>query len=247
VSYGTYHEEIKKSAERFFKETKNHQMEVLHNDGLYRHLRFREPRHSAYWFDLITWPGNLAFRGDGESYTFARANDMFHFFTQHELWKDGSVHINPQYWSEKLTSHNQSEVYDEEIFKDRLWEEVASMLEGGTVEKDQEERFRKAVTEMLENDDYSTDATAIQMLERFEFWNIEDHEYSYKYSSEKIGFDESWEWVSGCTAYEWWYLWACHGIVWGIKQYYEMFGRPHPSDQDAAVSWDVASRGVPIG
>lgn len=247
MSYETYHEEIRKSAERFFKEVKNHRMEVLHNDGLYRHLRFRDPKHSAYWFDLITWPGNLVFRGDGESYAWARATDMFHFFTQHELGKDGSISINPQYWAEKLTSHNQAEKYDEEIFKARLWEEVASMVEGGTVEKDQEERFRQAVTDMLEDEVHSTTDTAIQMLEHFEFWNDESHEYVHQYRSEKIGFDESWEWVSNCTAYEWWYLWACHGIVWGIKQYFEMFGRPDASDEALADSWDVASRGVVIG
>lgn len=247
MSYQTYHDEIKRSAERFFREVKNHRMEVLHNEGLYRHLRFRDPKRSAYWFDLITWPGNLAFRGDGESYTFARATDMFHFFTQHELWKDGSVHINPQYWAEKLTSHNQAEVYDAEIFTARLWEEVASMVEDGTVEEEQEERFRKAVTDMLDEEDYSTDATAIQMLERFEFWNNEDHEYSYKYNSEKIGFDESWEWVRDCTAYEWWYLWACHGIVWGIKQFYEVYGRPADDEYDTTETWDTARHGVPVG
>lgn len=250
MSYATYHDEIKKSAERFFQEIKDHRMEILHNDGLYRHLRFRNPKNSFYWFDLVTWPGNLAFRGDGESYTFARATDMFDFFTQHELGKDGSVHINPQYWAEKLTSHNQAEKYDEEIFKDRLWEEVASMIEGGTVEKAQEARFRQEVASMLEEEVYSTADTAIQMLENFQFYNIESHEYDYKYNSEKIGFDESWEWVSACTAYDWWYLWACHGIVWGVKQFLDAGHVLLPGQRpEHAEPWgrDVAALGSEVG
>jgi hypothetical protein len=56
-------------AERFAKETAEHDMEIVHDDGLYRHLRFRHqgPNYSSwYWFDLITVPGSLIFRGDGD-------------------------------------------------------------------------------------------------------------------------------------------------------------------------------------
>lgn len=244
----SYEEEIKKSAKRFFKETANHTMEVRHNDGLYRHLRFRDPRrnHGAYWFDLITWPGNLVFRGDGEAYAFARTTDMFEFFA-HELYGDGSVHINPQYWAEKLTSSDQSQKYDMDTFREELNKQAQYLIDDGTIiDKDQVERFRREVETLLEDEDYSTMDAAIRMLEEFSFFNEESHAYSYKHSSEAICFDDSWEWVRSCQVYEWWYLWACHGIVWGIKQYYGMFGRPEPTHEQPDTQ-DVARRGVPVG
>src|SRR5947208_10170763 len=38
---------------RFARDTAKHEMTVAHNDGLYRHLKFRNTEHSyLYWFDL---------------------------------------------------------------------------------------------------------------------------------------------------------------------------------------------------
>lgn len=244
----SYEEEIKKSAERFFRETAHHRMEVLHNDGLYRHLRFRDPRrgYGSMWFDLITWPGNLVFRGDGESYAFARTTDMFEFFA-HELYKDGSVHINPQYWAEKLTSHDQSQVYDMDTFREELDKQAQYLIDDGSIiDKDQVERFKREVEGLLEDEDYSTMEAALRMMDDFSFFNNEDHAYSSRHIGEAIRFEDSWEWVRSCQVYQWWYLWACHGIVWGIKQYYAMFGRPEGYDERGHTQ-DVARRGVPVG
>ena len=93
-------------SERFQRETAEHEMTVLHEDGLYRHVRFmhvatdpetgKRSRSSFYWFDLLTWPGCLAINGDCGSYVFSRIEDMFTFFT-------GS-RINPGYWAEKVRS-----------------------------------------------------------------------------------------------------------------------------------------------
>lgn len=90
-----------------------HQMRILHEDGLYRHLRFKNPANGFYWFDLIIWPGNLTITGDIGTYTFARDTDMFTFFTGE---------INTGYWAEKLqhgSSGGRASVrnYDEELFK----------------------------------------------------------------------------------------------------------------------------------
>jgi len=70
------------TAERFKRDTKDHEMTVLHEDGLYRHLRFRKPAggYSEYWFDLVTWPGVLVIRGDMETFAFSRTEDMLAFF-----------------------------------------------------------------------------------------------------------------------------------------------------------------------
>jgi hypothetical protein len=54
----------KAAAERFPRDTANHQMTVLFENGLYRHLRFDAPDGSGYRFDLVTWPNRLAFQGE---------------------------------------------------------------------------------------------------------------------------------------------------------------------------------------
>lgn len=95
--------------------TAEHVMSVLHDDGLYRHLRFSKPGTSIYRFDLITWPGYLTITGDLGTYTFARLEDMLDFFTGY---------INSGYWAEKLkngvSGGNRSvEEHDPEAF--RAW------------------------------------------------------------------------------------------------------------------------------
>lgn len=85
--------------EQFIGETREHEMHVLHDDGLYRHLRFQKPGTGIWHWDLITWPGSLAIRGDiGEGHIFTRTDDMLAFFdhgqTEHQ--------INVHYWAEKL-------------------------------------------------------------------------------------------------------------------------------------------------
>jgi hypothetical protein len=38
-------------------ETLHHELTVMHDDGNYRNLMFRNPASSLYWFSLATWPG----------------------------------------------------------------------------------------------------------------------------------------------------------------------------------------------
>ena len=94
----------------FNSDIEDHVITVMHEDGLYRHLRFRDPAHGMYWFDLITWPGNLTINGDMGTYTFARVEDMFKFFTGY---------INTGYWAEKERSRGRSELkeHDGDSFK----------------------------------------------------------------------------------------------------------------------------------
>jgi hypothetical protein len=92
--------------ERFVSDTADHEMTVLHNDGLYRHLRFKKPDSSTYWFDVITWPGSLTIHGDMGTYMFSRLEDMFEFFRS-------GVGINPGYWGEKVKAGDITR-YDED-------------------------------------------------------------------------------------------------------------------------------------
>lgn len=77
-------------------DTAHHRLEILRDDGVYRHLRMQQPGTSFYYYDIITWPGYLTVTGDMGTWTFSRTRDMFRFFG---AW-DGQ--INTGYWSEKL-------------------------------------------------------------------------------------------------------------------------------------------------
>src|SRR5690348_12248442 len=81
-------------AAQFADNTAEHELTILHGDGLYRHIRMQKPGTGMYHYDLVTWPGYLAISGDLDSYVFSRVRDMFTFFRGRG--------INPSYWAEKV-------------------------------------------------------------------------------------------------------------------------------------------------
>lgn len=97
---------------RFNDHTKDHVMTILHEDGLYRHLKFRSPETGFYWFELITWPGNLTITGDMGTYTFARVDDMFTFF---------QGYINTDYWAEKEKSRSRHDLKEHDGDEFKAW------------------------------------------------------------------------------------------------------------------------------
>ncbi|MDX3020116.1 hypothetical protein [Streptomyces acidiscabies] len=117
----------------FLSETAGHQLVVLHDDGLYRHLRIQKPGTRMWSWDITTWPGHLATSGDiADGYMFAREPDMIQFFarndSQNSYYCDGAPSIDVRYWAGKLNGGRSREVkkYDDEKFirhvKDSLGE-----------------------------------------------------------------------------------------------------------------------------
>jgi hypothetical protein len=51
---------------RFLLDTAFHRLEIVRDDGLYRHLRMKQPGKSCYYFDIVTWPGYLTVTGAWE-------------------------------------------------------------------------------------------------------------------------------------------------------------------------------------
>lgn len=208
-------------AARFARDTAQHQMTVLHEEGLYRHLRFsiRPSGYSEYWFDLITTPGQLVFSGDGESYVFRRLTDMFEFFRS-GIYRDGSLHINPGYWSEKLTSDRDSvKDYQEDLFVKLVWEQAEHLIEGEYVKPDQVDRFRQAIKDdIVEGGLYATADEGYRTVNEFEFYNDPSKELDYRHEPD-VRFEDAWEWFNATKDFDWWFLWACHAIVAGIARY----------------------------
>ena len=87
------------TAEEFAVMLRDHEMTIEHDDGLYRHLHCRSSKHCFDWFDIVTWPGSLAFSGDLGSYTFSRTDDMLGFFAG----KDGRD-LPFDYWAQKAVA-----------------------------------------------------------------------------------------------------------------------------------------------
>lgn len=85
----------------FAEETAEHVMTVLHDDGPYRHLRFRKPGTAIFGFDVVTWPGHIAISGDMGDTTMARIDDMISFVA-----KPGSDQISFGYWVEKIVAND---------------------------------------------------------------------------------------------------------------------------------------------
>jgi hypothetical protein len=194
-------------AERFARETRQHEIAILHDDGLYRHLRFQRPGTSSYAFELITVPNALIYRGE-ESYVFSRLRDMFEFFRS----PDG--HINPGYWSEKLTSDRDCvKKYDQALFEQLVRDHVAEAVEDDPTLRRLTDAVREAV---LESDEIGFEDGARDALTSFAFYKNPDDRWDVDKQPD-FQFHDTWEW--GLRDYDHWFLWACHAIVWGIRRH----------------------------
>lgn len=180
----------------------NHELQILHEDGLYRHLRFISPGTGIGYFDLVTWPGSLAIRGDiGEGFIFTREQDMIPWFGG--LTAEGR--INADYWSEKLDRGTREvrQVFSDDKFKTYLYEEVERFAEAkgydlADVRADVEAEFESEYT--------GTTDMAYQFME------------GLKYQGDHVAYDLS-EDVETWLEYDHHFLLACHAILWGVRKY----------------------------
>lgn len=142
---------------RFDADTTKHQMTVLHDDGLYRHLLFKEPGSSFYWFEVITYPGALTLGGDMGTWTFRRTEDMFEFFRDGR----GLTRINPGYWGEKLqggldSGHTIAQRYDDDRHAESVNAQVEEFLknEAAGWPDDVKDELRQEVKDQALTDSY---------------------------------------------------------------------------------------------
>ena len=201
----------------FLRDVSGHQMNVLHEDGIYRHIRFRRPGDSCYWFDLVTIPGKLIYTGDMGTFVFARLEDMFEFFRtdrEYAARKGHELCINSGYWAEKLlavdgASKGSCEEFDADAFRRVINEYrvgwMRSAYSRNTLDKDQRRELWDAVEDdVLSNiDEYGTD---VQRL-------------AYDFRHSKHYFSDLFE--HRFTRYTRTFLWCCYAIAWGVKTYDE--------------------------
>ena len=196
--------------EHFLNDVKDHQISIEKDDGVHRFVRFRRAEGSGYWFDLITWPGNLCISGDCGTYVFSRTNDMFGFFRS----ENGKLSINPHYWGEKLQSIGTNAGYKE-------------FYEDGFVE-----RVKQHFDNFIDGADYN-DKTKCELWDEIAADVIcassdgEHHAYAAVANfRHDLPDDECFEFVDffdggGTEKYTFHYIWILYAIVWGIMKYDE--------------------------
>lgn len=202
------------TATRFASDVEHHEMTVLRDDGLYRHVRFvrnapdfeagTTERSSFYWFELITWPGVLAIHGDMGTYTFARTEDMFGFF------RLSGGRINPSYWAEKAPHGTPVKEFSPELFEQLVTEHIEDLAERlpGLAADVKEE--------ILDAADSGHEAGAHQLLADYRYYADPADRYDPDVRPD-FEFHDTWEWDLRTWTYQ--FLWCCYAIVWGIAGY----------------------------
>lgn len=179
---------------RFEADTVDHELTVLQDDGVYRHLRFAAPGSSIHSYNLVTWPGYLAIVGDAGDYVFRRLTDMFQFFEQF------TATINPGYWAEKLVAPRSAERFSEEAFRARVQEWLADTCEGLSAA---EGVSLRAEVWLQVLDGVYDEHEAHSRLQQF------------AYRGHRI--DDAWEW--NLNEFDPRFLWCCWAIAHGVADY----------------------------
>lgn len=216
------------TAGRFDSDTAEHQMTVLRDDGLYRHLRFQKPGESFYWYDIVTWPGVLVVTGDNCDFMFSRERDMLPWF------ESDTGRINPDYWAQKLRGDRGGSDIARRYSEDRLrshvvqwfheqigmdWspagppptcDEWAADFDGFCeLEPGEVIELSLELEDMLL--DTGTENAAHEALRDFEF------SCGFGTRPRRLTIEDSWEW--DLRDFDQSFLWCCWAIVRGIERY----------------------------
>lgn len=198
--------------ERFLDTVKSHKIQIIVDDGIYRHLIFSKGSFN-HKFELITWPGHLCIAGDMGTYIFKRIEDMFCFFRSDK--NDGGVPVNPGYWGEKLQAISTFEGYkkfSEEDFKAAVMEHLIEWIRENRNDTTKEER--RDLLEAVRWEVLGADGDSGGYRKQ-----IAANDFSY-HVNDKVGefrFHDFWE--VNVEKYTYQYIWCLRAIVWGIQQY----------------------------
>jgi hypothetical protein len=189
--------------EIFLQDVKNHKITILHDEGVYRHIKLREPETSVMSFHLITGPGFLLYHGDMGCFVFERLHDMFDFLF--DFFREKT--INPSYWHEKLEAGIGQE-FSKEWFEETINDIMDQFIIDHEIGEEIADTLRDEMADMISLVETSQDA-----YEQVTNWSGEDFN-----ANDMFGQDA---WELKFDDYTFHYLWACYAIVWGIAKYDE--------------------------
>lgn len=195
----------------FLADVAKHEMTILRDDGVNRHVRFSCNGSSNMRFDLITWSGYLCYCGDMGTYVFSRIDDMFQFFRTDRRYfnfNKSGLSINKSYWGEKLQA--------ESTF-------------GEGYKKYSQDKFKKIINEIVENHIFDSELSeddANELRDEINSDVIDNSEFEYqaRESANEFkhnGFELTDFWEYDLTDYTHHYVWCCYALAWGIEKYDE--------------------------
>lgn len=208
----------------FLKEVATHQMHILHEDGVYRHIRFKRPGTGCMHFDLITYPGYLVYSGDMGCYVFCRLEDMFQFFRTDRRHQDGTgLKINRRYWSEKLQAVDGNrraagaKEFSPAKFRAAVWHDFLNWIRwrGQTFSKEQRrDLWEQIKEEVLSHED--DEHAAYNAANDFR-WRADGRPWFENNARPQFEFVDFWD--HDLTDYTHHFTWCCYALAWGIEQY----------------------------
>lgn len=186
--------------EIFLGDIKNHQIQIITESDVYRHVRFSGTDSGSFSFDLVTWPGYLCYTGDMGSFTFSRCRDMFDFFRS-SGHGEGKIYTNTGYWAEKC---------------------ISASIEDGISEYSPEKAM-ETITELLKEAGHDDDGVVALVKDKI-LPNLYDEgelrdSINYYAGLSVPAFSDFWEVNLHVRPYR--FIWACYAISWGITKYDE--------------------------
>lgn len=199
----------------FLTDVENHELIIVRDDGVNRHLRFKQPGTSSFYFDLITWPGCLCITGDMGTYVFQRIEDMFEFFrTDRQHGVGEGLKINQPYWSGKLIAvcsngklGGSAVEFSPDKFHRRVKEQLVSWWRYGELTRKQRRELREEIEHQVLRHCDDGEARAYDTLT----------EFACEIDGRAFYFSDSWEW--NLTDYTYHFTWCCYAIAWGVMKY----------------------------
>ncbi len=219
--------------QEFLKDVATHHIQILRDDGIYRHVRFARTGTNCYSFNLVTWPGYLAYSGDMGCYVFSRLEDMFEFFrTVRSNQKEGLT-INLSYWSEKLTATDGgrraggAKQFCSELFTKVVHDWRVSWIRENRDDLSKEER-RELWESVRDEVLYHADDDKVRAYDAA-------YKFSHKAGGHTFQFTDFWD--VNCEEYTHHFVWCCYALAWGIQKYDEH----HAAKTETALSQTVSA------
>ena len=174
-------------------------MVILHDDGVYRNIRFAKADSSYMHFNVTTWPGFLCFSGDMGCCVFSRLPDMFEFFRR-SAGDKSKLSINPGYWGEKVQAEDKY----------------------GPVLEFSKSKFRRVINKIMHTSKLSKEVRAEikeQVLDRIDEYGAEKSamDSAYHFSSGDFCFQDLWDYDFKEHSDR--FLWCCYAVSYAVQEY----------------------------
>lgn len=204
------------TTEAFERDVAQHQLQVIRDEGLSRHLRFRRPGTMTMHFDLITWPGHLCYTGDMGTFVFRRLTDMFEFFRRDE--EDAQYRIDLRYWAEKVESADRADGLSH-FSPEALRAEVRDHFEQHTAdEEDWPQARRDSLWAAIERDVLS--AVRDDASDEHRAWAaLGDFRHEDRDPLDRRSVFRFDDFERDCREWSHRFVWCCHALRWAIARY----------------------------